>query len=84
MTLREWRAKHGLTAQQAADKCGLKQTTWSMIEAGGGCRAATAQLIIQGTDGEVQLEDLVGKQVPPPSEAPEDEPTEAPADRNGG
>lgn len=70
MTLREYRAKHGLTAQQAAERCGLKQTTWSMIEVGGGCRAATAKLIIDGTSGEVTLEDLVGHEVPSPSEAP--------------
>lgn len=42
-----------------------------MIETGGGCRADTAKRIIDGTNGEVTLDDLVEQQDKPPQAATE-------------
>ncbi len=71
MTPRAFREKHQLTADQAADRCGIKRSTWAMIETGGGCRADTAKRIIDGTNGEVTLDDLVEQQDKPPQAATE-------------
>ena len=59
MTLREYREKHGLTSDEASRRCGILRSTWAMIESGGGCRVETAKAIIDGTNGEVALEDLL-------------------------
>ena len=66
MTLREYREKHGVTADEASTRCGIKRSTWAMIETGGGCRADTAKAIIDGTGGEVTLDDLVCDRPPAP------------------
>lgn len=71
MTPRAFREKYQLTAEQAADRCGIKRSTWAMIETGGGCRADTAKRIIDGTNGEVTLDDLVEQQDKPPQVANE-------------
>lgn len=53
--LRRWRTGEGLTQQQAADKCGVSQSTFSRAEAGDPTlTVVNARQIAAGTDGNVK------------------------------
>lgn len=57
--LRRWRTGEGLTQQQAADKCGVSQSTFSRAEAGDPTlTVGNARQIAAGTDGTVKWHEI--------------------------
>lgn len=59
MTLRDFRAKHGLSLDAMAERVGISKAALAMIEGGNGCRLKTAKSIVDASGGEVSFEDLL-------------------------
>lgn len=59
MTVKEWRKSHGLTFRAAAQLIGVSVRAIEWAEQGRPCKVDTAARFIIGSEGEVELEDLV-------------------------